>query len=745
MNLKHFAALGLALALAGGVMAAGNSSAVRADSAFPLEVGATARSIKLEWDPIDGATGYEVWRKDSVTGEFKLLGGVADLDHPLYFDAPLEAGHYYYYKVVVHLKGGDDLESEADHETDLVAINEENFPDPEWRGYVLDELDTDRSEGLSRYEISNAEYIACDGFAIKDFKGIEYLTEMEYFSVMGNSEITSVDLSGNNKLTSVMFWDCGLESMDNIVLNPNITTLNLHYNKLAALDLTAFTKLQKLDVSGNELTSLNITGLTGIKELEVNDNKLGSINVSAFTKLTKLAVGSNPIKALNVSTLTGLKELSCSFCQLTSLDVSKNTELKILYCQTNLLTSLDVSNNEKIVSLDCSENKIEDLDLCATASYLSLDVHQNNIPYDEIPAFATEKYPQRYMTPKYIENLEVTGTTDSSISLEWEVIDNAAGYQVWKADSVYSTAALKATVTGKDKTTYKDTSVTKGSSYYYYIIPYSEVELEGTVTTYTSEDFLFYSYDDSGYHTFHNGVSAKAETTEFKINIADTVNGTVSTDVTSAKAGTLVTVMTTPDAGYKCTGRAVTTKSGEDVFVADNDVFVMPAEEVTVSATFEKESYYLMAVYDGRLIEVTGLDGIDEAYYGDRYEFTVKIKDEFADEFEIIYVTANDVTLLPDSNGKYHATQPAGNLTIAIVADFKDEGPIAADGWFVQDDGTKIYIEGGEPVKGWKTIDGKKYYFNKNTGVMATGWKKFSNGKVYYFAKSTGAAVKQCH
>ena len=33
---------------------------------------------------------------------------------------------------------------------------------------------------------------------------------------------------------------------------------------------------------------------------------------------------------------------------------------------------------------------------------------------------------------------------------------------------------------------------------------------------------------------------------------------------------------------------------------------------------------------------------------------------------------------------------------------------------------------------GWRTIDGKKYYFRKKGGKMVTGWKTLS-GKTYYF------------
>ncbi len=46
--------------------------------------------------------------------------------------------------------------------------------------------------------------------------------------------------------------------------------------------------------------------------------------------------------------------------------------------------------------------------------------------------------------------------------------------------------------------------------------------------------------------------------------------------------------------------------------------------------------------------------------------------------------------------------------------------------WYIQKDGTRV-------KNGFKTIDGKKYYFDES-GYRVTGWKKIS-GKYYYFSK----------
>mgnify|MGYP002509281524 CR=1 FL=1 len=57
-----------------------------------------------------------------------------------------------------------------------VAINEANFPDENFRDYVLNYCDTDKNEVLSEREIKNTTQILINGKEIIDLKGIENFT-----------------------------------------------------------------------------------------------------------------------------------------------------------------------------------------------------------------------------------------------------------------------------------------------------------------------------------------------------------------------------------------------------------------------------------------------------------------------------------------------------------------------------------------------------------------------------------------
>jgi hypothetical protein len=71
---------------------------------------------------------------------------------------------------------------------------------------------------------------------------------------------------------------------------------------------------------------------------------------------------------------------------------------------------------------------------------------------------------------------------------------------------------------------------------------------------------------------------------EYAISIAVIENGTVQADKTKAKEGETVTLTITPAEGYILD--AVTVMAGEEPVTVTDNTFVMPAGDVTISATF---------------------------------------------------------------------------------------------------------------------------------------------------------------
>ena len=217
-----------------------------------------------------------------------------------------------------------------------VEINETNFPDENFRSYLLSQ-DYGQDGVLTDAEIAGVTEIIVYEKCIQSLKGIEFFTALETLSCYDN-QLTSLDVSKNTALRELWCSE----------------------NQLTSFDVSKNTSLVFLACAYNQLTSLDVSKNTALRELYCSFNPLTSLDVSQNTALGVLTCISNQLTSLDVSKNTELMSLDCYYNQLTSLDLSKNTALQRLYCNGNQLTSIDLSNNTALVALDCFDNKIKD-------------------------------------------------------------------------------------------------------------------------------------------------------------------------------------------------------------------------------------------------------------------------------------------------------------------------------------------------------------------------------------------------
>ena len=267
-----------------------------------------------------------------------------------------------------------------------IPINEETFPDPVFREYVLkivgsSVLTEEKARQIEVLDVSkdNIKKVLGDRDPITSLLGIRYLRYVKDLNCSGqelkktlnleqNSRVEKLDCSGNqltglwfHKGSSLKYLTCSVNQFTalNLSKNPELTELYCSNNKLTALDLSANTKLQKINASSNKLTALDVRHLS---------------------ELTHLYLWSNSdLRSIDVSKNTKLEFLSVSHCKLTSLDVSHNRKLVELFVYNNQLTALDVSSNYLLKKLNCYENQITALDLSSNVSLEDLGVNDNPI------------------------------------------------------------------------------------------------------------------------------------------------------------------------------------------------------------------------------------------------------------------------------------------------------------------------------------------------------------------------------
>ena len=272
-----------------------------------------------------------------------------------------------------------------------VPINEETFPDPVFREYVLkivgsSVLTEEKARQIEVLDVSddNIKEVLGKRDPITSLMGIRYLNYVKDLNCSGqelkktlnleqNSRVEKLNCSGNqltglwfHKGSSLKYLTCSVNEFTALDLSKcsELIELSCGNNKLTSLDLSANKKLQKIGAGSNKLTTLDARNLPELTYLNLwGNDDLRSIDVSKNPKLEFLSASHGKLTSLNVSNNRKLVELYVYNNQLTALDVSSNYLLKKLSCYENQLTALDLSNNVALEDLGVNDNPITELDL----------------------------------------------------------------------------------------------------------------------------------------------------------------------------------------------------------------------------------------------------------------------------------------------------------------------------------------------------------------------------------------------
>ncbi|WP_157752241.1 leucine-rich repeat domain-containing protein, partial [Fannyhessea vaginae] len=305
-----------------------------------------------------------------------------------------------------------------------VAINEENFPDDNFRGWIEQKYDTDHDKYLSKQEI---ERISEWNYSlnVKSFQGIEFFYNLKKFeSYM--MDVKALDLSMNINLEDISIKKA--KNLNNLVLPASNTLkdISIVSSKLPTLNIPSCPNLTEVtfddyasDTCGSympcyvagESHYLNVVGYCPkLKKIHCENFGLEGIDISKCPNLTSLHCPSEFLAELDVSHNSMLEELVCGRCfktfvpnliarnhpdtyysnlYLKKLVLCKNNKLTKLACGGSDITSLDLSQTPNLETLDCSSSDITSLDLSQTPNLETLDCSSSHIT--SLKAFNMEK------------------------------------------------------------------------------------------------------------------------------------------------------------------------------------------------------------------------------------------------------------------------------------------------------------------------------------------------------------------
>ena len=262
------------------------------------------------------------------------------------------------------------------------AINETNFPDPNFRAYIKAAIDIDADDVLSDGEIVSTTTINVNNKEIKDMTGIGFFTELAVLNCERNDlSEKGIDLSANTKLEELYLYSSKLTAID-VTMLPNLKKLYVGWNNLSALDVSKNTKLISLNCYGNTgIRSLDVSMLPDLDYLCTYMDPIGTLDLSNNTKLTSLECSSCGLHALDVSMLPNLKQIACSLNPMKLLDLSHNPEIeevRTYYCTGMESLNLSGCTKLKTVSVyNCNFSELVLPDECP--SLYTLDVYINKL------------------------------------------------------------------------------------------------------------------------------------------------------------------------------------------------------------------------------------------------------------------------------------------------------------------------------------------------------------------------------
>lgn len=291
----------------------------------------------------------------------------------------------------------------ASESTGQVVINETNFPDDNFRNFLLSE--SFGADGvLTTNEIANEFYMEVYGKEIASLKGIEFFTELKEIDCSHN-KLTSLDVSKNTKLTELYCEDNQIRGaqMDALIASlPNKKGNQLEFgvrdetkdiandNDITMAQVAAakakgwipmaydgedYTNYGGSDVStiGIPIDSKNFPDFYFRRYLLDQDfGTDGVLTQQEIAEVTELWIIYEWISDLTgIEHFTALQELSVYNNSIKTLDLSKNTALESLDCSDNIISTLILPDNGKLAYLDCGENKLTSLTIPAGLQTLS--------------------------------------------------------------------------------------------------------------------------------------------------------------------------------------------------------------------------------------------------------------------------------------------------------------------------------------------------------------------------------------
>lgn len=244
-----------------------------------------------------------------------------------------------------------------------VVINEENFPDQDFRLYVLGNIDKNYDSVLSGEEIVGVRRIEIDannnmGFTVRNFRGIEYFTELEELRVLEMVQPTGEDVC-----------PYGIDFSLDLSANTKLKTVVCEGGKITGLNLSGLSLLEEVRIVDADIPAQDLRGIPGLKRVYLSGDVMLPDSMPELTELSVRKTAVLPAEMPKLETLfldqvyqaaldfhryPNLSRLAITWSRITELDLHDMKNLKSFSCAGSTMGTINFRGCSRLETLDLS-------------------------------------------------------------------------------------------------------------------------------------------------------------------------------------------------------------------------------------------------------------------------------------------------------------------------------------------------------------------------------------------------------
>ena len=425
-------------------------------------------SLKIQWGAVADASYYEVWRDTKNAYSYQKIAEVTDATS--YIDKDVKTGTTYYY--LIRAVYADSSTSEySDYETGC-ALGQPEISYIRSESSKLLQIVWEKVDGAEGYLIyrkntSTGAYEqvgkVTSGSTVSYSDSVSANNKNYYYKVRAYN--TNNGKQGVGKYSEVKSAKSLAKPTITGVIAKNETTLEISWKKVAGADGYVISRSTKKDTGFKKIATVSGGNMTSYKDANVKKSSTYYYKVRAYSKSSGITGYSKYSLIVSGRTVGQTKITSVVSSNVTALKVSWKKVSDAYGYRVKRSTSKN--GTYKVIKTVNSKN---------TTSYTDKSVKTGTTYYYKIETIIKNNGETGYsgdsaaVSGKTVARTKinyVVPTGSTSMEINWKEVSGAYGYRIKRSTSKNGTYKIVATVTGKSNTTYKDTKLIEGKTYFY--------------------------------------------------------------------------------------------------------------------------------------------------------------------------------------------------------------------------------------------------------------------------------------